>query len=393
MYEDIVDSPQYALDRFDSTRVTWARERLGITRKELAERIRKTPSAISQIESGSLKPDLRTFIEIANALEAPTSFFILASFRQRTIELGNCHFRAKRSVSQKERRRSVRIGEQLLELMSILESQGISFPGEKVSSSIHHCQTIDDIEVAATTLRHDWGMGLGPIPNVVQLLESKGVVVLPIYDSCQDVDAFSVWSRSRPCIMLALGKSASRARFDAAHELGHLILHEEVAPGDSNAEKQADRFAGAFLAPRDAFMRECPKKWDLSAFLRLKSRWKISVQALVRRAYDLGQLSYASYSRAFQDISRRGMRQNEGEEWEIEQPTLIKQALILLKDSITLPQLAEAMSIYPSELHTLLRQCVPEDLLLSLSRTKSTNDDNIVKFTPPQSGLHTLHGS
>src|SRR5690606_38887686 len=105
---------------------------------------------------------------------------------------------------------------------------------------------MEAIEQIASRLRKHWGMGMGPIPNMTKLLESKGVFILPIADAFHQVDAYSAWPGARPTIMLSFYKSASRARFDAAHELGHLIMHEDTFPADTSVESQADRFASAF---------------------------------------------------------------------------------------------------------------------------------------------------
>ena len=44
------------------------------------------------------------------------------------------------------------------------------------------------------------------------------------------VDAFSVWREYTPYIFLKLMKTAEHSRFDAAHELGHLVLHRHGGP-------------------------------------------------------------------------------------------------------------------------------------------------------------------
>ena len=223
-------------------------------------------------------------------------------------------------------------------------------------------------------------MGFAPIPNLVKVLESKGIFVLPIYEACERVDAFSTCAGTRPCIMLAYDKTPSRTRFDAGHELGHLILHEDAVPDEHNTESEANRFAGAFLSPRERFLQECPRQWSMAAFRLLKDRWKMSIQALVRRAYDLGQLSQSSYRRANMDIRGRGMRKDEGPEWDHEQPTLLAQALRLLRDQLILRTLAEAMGVHADYLKDTLRQCVPEDLLQYLDREPEEGLGEVVRL-------------
>ena len=241
----------------------------------------------------------------------------------------------------------------------------------------------EEIEQAASELRTQWEMGVGPIPNIVKLLEHHGVFVLRIYKACRRVDAYSTWAGTRPCVMLTYGKTPSRTRFDAAHELGHLILHEDAVPGEHNTESQANRFAGAFLAPREAFLQECPRRWSLAAFQMLKNRWKMSIQALVRRAYDLGQLSASGYRRANIDINRRDMKRDEGPEWSHDQPTLLAQALDLLQDRLTLTDLSAAMGLHTENLRTTLEHCdVSADLLEAIDREPDEPSGEVVYLDP-----------
>ena len=199
-------------------------------------------------------------------------------------------------------------------------------------------------------------MGYGPIPDLVRVLESKGVFVLPLSDAHTDVDAYSAWAGQRPCVMLSMAKSASRARFDASHELAHLVMHDGEDPGSSAVERQADRFAGAFLAPREGFMAECPRRWSLEAFARLKGRWRMSIQALVRRAYDLGALSKTNYQKAFREMSARGMRADEPGEWEHERPVMVSQALRLLQGRMSVGDLASEIGLHPGDMEQMLRR-------------------------------------
>jgi len=106
---------------------------------------------------------------------------------------------------------------------------------------------------AARALRSTWGLAPGPIPHVVRLLESKGLVVAFLsFSGSGKVDAFSTAAGSRPIVVLTADKgSALRTRFTAAHEVAHLLLHIEVRPGDIAHEREADAFAAEFLMPAD----------------------------------------------------------------------------------------------------------------------------------------------
>jgi Zn-dependent peptidase ImmA (M78 family)/transcriptional regulator with XRE-family HTH domain len=374
------DSPQFALDRLDPQRISFARELRGLTKKELAAKIKKTPSAISQIERGLISPDLETFVRISFVLQVTPSFFIERKTSAKPIDLAACHFRSLRSTSQAMRRQSTRNGELCIDLMEVLQSKGIVFPKEQISDFHFTVEHDNEIEEAATTLRKHWNLGLGPIPNIVQLIESKGILVLPLPFEVDKVDAYSTWRGKQPCILVSYKKPASRIRFDVSHELGHLAMHEDAVAGDARAERQANMFAGAFMAPKDSFLEECPRRWSFAAFQKLKERWKMSIQALLYRAKQLGRISTSTHRRAMIQISDAGMRKDEGNEWEKEKPVIVTQALELLHDQITLDDLASEISIYSTELKKMLSQCVPTETLNKIDRKVEAYSAKIVEL-------------
>jgi Zn-dependent peptidase ImmA (M78 family) len=125
------------------------------------------------------------------------------------------------------------------------------------------------------------------------------------------VDAYSVWRGLRPFVFLNTGKSTERRRFDAAHELAHLVLHQHAAPNGIEAEKEAHAFAGAFLMPRasmKSFGRIVP---NLDYLMRLKRSWGVSVAAMTLRLHELGLLTYYHYNRLFVELSSKGWRADE----------------------------------------------------------------------------------
>ena len=101
-----------------------------MTKKQLAEEIKKTPSAVSQIERGLISPDLETFVGLSFALQVPPSFFTYKQDSAKSIELASCHFRSLRSTSQAMRRQSARQGDLCIDFIELLESKGLLFPKE-----------------------------------------------------------------------------------------------------------------------------------------------------------------------------------------------------------------------------------------------------------------------
>jgi len=345
-----------AAQMFRPERLTLARELRGKTKVQVARAVEKSPSAISQFESGRTRPDAQTVGRLAMDLGVRPGIFAKPSGAP-LIATDNCHFRSLRSASQKDRRSLLATGTLLCDLVNLLEDH-VDFPRERVSDLAADAASPEEIEGVAVEVRRAWGLGLGPIPTMLKLLEGKGVIVTCIPAACAQVDAFSAWNDHRPLVFLVTAKgSRSRARFDAAHELGHLVLHADVTTASPEAEREANRFASAFLLPKDSFLRECPSYLNWDHLYELKRRWRVSVAAIVKRAFDLGKLSNASYRRAFVRLSQTGERKQETrEEPPAEYPTLIRDAVRLVSEDFPLSVLCEHLGVYGPDLESLLSQ-------------------------------------
>lgn len=162
--------------------------------------------------------------------------------------------------------------------------------------------SLHQIEYIASRARRHWGLSDGPINNMVALLESRGVIVCRFEIGSEKIDAFSCWVDGRPYVILGSDKaSAVRSRYDAAHELGHLILHRGISREELEAkstrdriEREANWFAGAFLLPRSSFFREFYST-RANHLKGLKQRWLVSMQAIAHRAKDIGAIDENQY--------------------------------------------------------------------------------------------------
>lgn len=313
---------------FRKERLTLAREFRGLTKVELAARINKSASAISQFETGRTRPDVPTLAALQLVLQVPLAFFA-TSLHEPLLATDSAFFRSLRSATQKERRSLLAHGSIISSVVRELEPV-VQFPQVQLPFLDVDLSSVVAIEAAADELRRHWNLGLGPIGSMVTLLEAHGIMVAEVPHPCAAVDAFSVRTTYRPLVFLVGSHPPSRSRFDAAHELGHLTIHADVVAESHDVESQAHRFGSAFLAPRESFLRECPKFLNFDHLYELKRRWGMSVQALVRRCYDLGVFSEATYRRAFVRLSQMGQRTLEPHEPPREEPSLLHQALALL---------------------------------------------------------------
>ncbi|WP_337192667.1 ImmA/IrrE family metallo-endopeptidase [Novosphingobium silvae] len=211
-------------------------------------------------------------------------------------------------------------------------------------------------EEAAQIVRASWGLGQQPISNMVKLLEAKGVRVFSLSEETNSVDAFSCWRGDQPFAFLNTFKSAERSRFDAAHELGHLVMHRHGAPQDSKqAESEADRFASEFLMPADDVRSRIRHVTCVEDLIRLKLRWGVSVAALNYRVNKLGLASEWQNRSLNIEIARRGYRKNEPAGMLREQSSLWPQVFTSLwQERLTRESIATQLHVPTSELDQFL---------------------------------------
>ena len=212
-----------------------------------------------------------------------------------------------------------------------------------------------DPENAARSLRADWGLGEQPISNMIHLLESHGVRVFSLAENSVRVNAFSLWRDGVPFVFLNTIKSAESSRFDAAHELGHLVLHQDGKTTGREAEDQANRFASAFLMPRGDVLAHVAEVYSLDQLIRLKQRWKVSLAALNYRLHRVGITSDWRNRDLCIQIAREGYHRNEPASIERERSMVWEKILRLLwAERKTLRAIADDLALPESEVSALI---------------------------------------
>jgi Zn-dependent peptidase ImmA (M78 family)/transcriptional regulator with XRE-family HTH domain len=349
---------QSAAALFAPRKLTQARQMLAITRAELARRAGVSAAAISQYETGAMRPRPTTVAQLALVLNVPLAFLTESGAELALPDVQTSFFRSLRRTTQRDRERAAAFAGLLAQLVAELEQRVTLPPSEAFPDlALDPDDDPDDAEAAAKVLRDIWQLGLTPIPNVVRLIERHGVIVarLPLSD---DVDAFSWAGEPRALVLLGDKKrNYERSRFDAAHELAHIVLHAaDPEPANPAMERQAHRFAGALLIPTEAIRDEWPRgRWDWSQLVRVKQRWGISINALLLRARDLQLLTPTSFENKIKYVSRMGWRRREpGPQLPPEQPDLLNQALgLLIQNGVTVEEIAEHGNLLSA--HSLLQ--------------------------------------
>lgn len=316
---------------FSGERLRLARLKSGRSMKEVSELAEVSPAAISQFEAEINRPNPTTVAKLAIGLGVPPEF--LAYGRRRVSPGGpdGTHFRSLRSTTKRVRATAWSWSELALDLATALERYvqlpRISVPRIPVSADA----PILEMERAADEVRRVWALPTGPVGHMVGHLEAHGVVVTRLAlarDTGASVDAFGHWQGERPVVVLTSDKGdAARGRFDAAHELAHLVCHPIAEPG-AGRERQANAFAAELLMPRKTMLDVLPRRFDLGAYARLKHDWGVSIAALLYRAKTLEVMSEAAYRRSVVVMSQRyGKRDEPYPLTHFEAPRMLSEAI------------------------------------------------------------------
>lgn len=250
-----------------------ARERRGLDKTSLARVAGIDIRSVTGFEAGEFSPSDQRLAKLAAVLGFPIEFFFGPDLDVPSRQAAS--FRAMTRMSAPLRNMALSQAALGIAFNKWLEER-FTLPTPQIPDLRH----ASDPETAARTLREEWGLGELPIRNMIHLLEARGVRVFSLSIEAREVDAFSWWGGETPYIFLNTYKTPEHSRFDAAHELGHLVLHKHAGPLVRQAEREANAFASAFLMPRGSVIARAPKLVSYDALVRLKKVWRVSVAAL-----------------------------------------------------------------------------------------------------------------
>lgn len=308
---------------FSPSRLRLARERRRLLQKEFARRCQVNPQTVSNWESAATVPSAQAVAKIASVLSFPEAFFYRPEIDR--LPDGAASFRARTRIPARHKHAALAAGELARELAGWIEER-FELPPVRLPDLKGYPP-----DVAAQVVRTEWLIGERAVPNMIHLLESRGVLVFSLAQDCQEIDAFSFWADGRPIVLLNTLKSPERSRADAAHELFHLIAHTEET--GKKEEFDADSFAGAFLMPSGDVLQRIARVASLQQLIEAKKRWGVSVAALVYRLHRLEIISDWQYRQLFVELSRRGYRRHEPDSLDRERSALLAKVFDSLRAS------------------------------------------------------------
>jgi len=327
---------------FNGKRLRKARYYNGLSVDDLASKIGIKKQSISQFETGKSNPSTETLWAICRELHFPINYFFQSDEGFDNEIAGTTYFRSMFSTSKKYRQEQIVKMEHVAAIYSFL-SKYIVFPKINLPQ-ISECTPPQE---AAKILRKHWNLGNGPICDLIQIMERNGIITTSFKTTSDSIDAFSHKYGDLFIVVLSQNKDvAARSYFDAAHELGHIVLHdwyediEELSREEfRQREKEANQFAASFLCPEDSFNHDFHslRGNSLDTYVILKNKWHMSIEALLYHANQLGAITPAQYQYSYRALHKKGWYRNEpyDDKISLQPPTLFKSAIeLLLKENI-----------------------------------------------------------
>lgn len=351
---------------FGGMRLREAREARGISASSLAELIGVSRQVVSQYETTGISPSPTTLYRIAATLNLPLGFF---SMPARDYHGSTIFFRSMSAVTKVARVKAASRLTWLYDIVQYLQKY-LELPAMNVPFDLARADftsiSQQHIEEIALETRRYWKLGNGPISNVTWLLENHGVIVAraPLEEERLDALSSRLGSDNRPYVFLTADKeSAARSRFDLAHELGHVLLHDGVDQRHLQntsefklIEEQAYAFASALLMPAPSFMAALHTP-TLEAMRSIKSSWGVSIGAMIMRAKDLGLITDDHAQKLWISRARRGWSTQEPLDDTLppERPRVLRLSVQMLVDEHlkTKDDICSDLQLHPQDITVL----------------------------------------
>lgn len=344
------------METFNRHMMTLAREMRGITQSSLAKSLSVGQGTVSKYEAGLATPPDEFVSDLSEVLGFKLSLFYETG---RPYGMPPFHYRKRKKLSAKALAKI--LAEMNLRRMHVAkllrsyEAKSTSIPEIDRDEYIGKSRRPFSVEEVASHIRELWGLPPGPVPDLIELIERMGGVVIPCDFGTDLLDAMSQRIDGFPVLFFVnTNAPADRMRHTLAHELGHVILHTTFPVSDEEMEAEADEFAGAFLLPAKE-IRPQLRRFSMRQLANMKRYWGVSMQAIAVRAERLGYISSYQLRKFFIELGQRGWRKREPNEPDKEKPTLLRTMIDfhLQKLGYSKEDLAELLGLHGPELEEM----------------------------------------
>jgi Zn-dependent peptidase ImmA (M78 family)/DNA-binding XRE family transcriptional regulator len=332
------------MTQFNPARLDLARRRRGLTKTRLAELASISTRLLAAYERGDRPPTDPTLQKLADAIGFPVAFLGGDDLEEPSVD--GVSFRSLSAMTASQRDQAIGAATIAIALDDWLRRR-FALPEPDVPR-------LPDVpaELAADSVRQLWDLGERKAPNMVHLLEKHGVRVFSLVQECVQVDAFSFWRGDVPYVFLNNQKTAERSRMDAAHELGHLVMHAHGGPRGRAAETEAHDFGSAFLMPRRSVLASIPRGATVAQIIKARQKWNVAAMNLAHRMAGLDLLTEWQARTTYMQLTRLGYRTSEPNGIARESSQIFTKVFAALRgEGITRAQIAQELNVSVDEVH------------------------------------------
>lgn len=317
------------MGEFNREMLILARESRGLSQTKFAAEMGISQAAVSKYETGIRVPTPVLVQAMARRLGYTEEFFSLNE-AMRSFGSGCVYTRKRQSTTETK----------LTQLLAEVNVRRIQVKQLLRAVDAHYAASFERLDIdeheggaaeVARKLRVAWNLPPGPVQNLVRTIEDAGGTVIFADFGTSKVDALSQWVAGCPPVFL-INRTipTDRMRFSLAHEVGHIVMHR--FPTD-RMEKEADDFSAEFLLPA-AQVRPHLSAVTLPKLASLKAYWRVSMNALLYRAADVGAIDPRRKSYLWMRMGQAGYRTHEPIEIPPELPALLTKLLEFHEQSL-----------------------------------------------------------
>ena len=268
-----------------------------LTMDELSQRTNGEVSKpnISKYEAGKMMPSSKVHIALAKALGMDFDYF----FRPVTVQITRpADYRKKAKLSKgDEYAINEEVKDKAERYLEIEDTLGITMSFDYDLSDIV-VSTRQDVKRVVARIRKDWHLGLGPISNIIDLLESHGLRVIEI-EAPDAFDGMCIFvGEKKPVLVLNKHYTVERKRFNTLHEFGHSVMRMDDGLSQKEKESLCHYFAGEMLLSSEVLHQVFGARINkvfLNEIGHLQTQFGISIDAIFHRLKDEGIMSDVFY--------------------------------------------------------------------------------------------------
>lgn len=292
----------------EPTVLIWARESIGMSLDEVAKKIKGvTANTIKEWEKKDsvVKPTFAHIERLSTIYKRPLSAFLLPTPPKEVpfpTDFRTLPSQEKQPLKPKTYlaiRKARRFQYSAIELIKEL--------GEESKKLSIKANLSDNPETLAEKIRIQFGVKEFPtatyftkesaLDEWIKILENNGILVFQLSITMnKKIRGFSLINEDVPAIILRRSDETSAKIFTLFHELAHLLLREsgicDLEESDISHEKFCNRFAGAFLVPKDKLLNhpivkanERIKEWPEDFLKDIAWDFKVSKEVILRRLW------------------------------------------------------------------------------------------------------------